>query len=440
MKSTEPTGSDSLWSAARPLTIGTIVLVILVGGLGSWSVFTHIAGAIIAQGQIEVEQNRQVVQHLDGGIVSEILVDEGDSVEAGDPLVKLDGTLLSSELTITEGQLFELIARRGRLEAERDEQKDIVFEPLLLEAAAEDPEVADLVDGQQRLFEARATSLAREIDQLDKRRRQIENQIEGITAQEDAMAVQLELLSEELADQQKLMASGLAQKSRVLSLQREQARLSGSLGELIASRAEGEGRITELEIEALKLESQRREDAITRLRDLQYREYELAEQRRALIERLSRLDIRAPVSGIVYGLTVFAPKSVIRAADPVLFLIPQDRPLVIASQIEPIHVDQVFSGQEVTLRFSALDQRTTPELLGTVVHLSADAFTDEQNGSSFYRAKIVLLEGETEKLPEGIVLIPGMPVETFLRTNDRTPLAYLLKPLTDYFIKAFRES
>lgn len=434
------TNNRSQWSPKRYLLLGGIVLLLLVGGFGSWAILTHIAGAIIAPGQIEVDQNRQVVQHLDGGVVSEILVDEGELVEAGDVLIRLDGTLLQSELTIVEGQLFELMARRGRLEAERDGAQSITFPKELVEVSGNRADTAELVSGQQRLFEARLESLAQATEQLGKRRNQIENQIEGIEAQQVALGRQQELMLEELADQQRLRDQGLAQKSRVLALQREEARLSGTLGELQASKAESEGRITELEIEILKLETTRREDAITRLRDIQYREYELAEQRRALQERLSRLDIRAPVGGIVYDLQVFAPRSVIRPADPVLYIIPQDRPLLIASRIETIHIDQVYPGQDVALRFSSLDTRTTPELFGHVAQVSADAFRDQQTGQSYYRAEILLDEGQVERLPDGINLLPGMPVEAFIRTADHTPMAYLLKPLSDYFNRAFREN
>jgi HlyD family secretion protein len=237
-----------------------------------------------------------------------------------------------------------------------------------------------------------------------------------------------------------LLDRGLAQVSRVLSLQREEARLRGSMGELSANKAQAEGKITEIEIEVLKFGTKRREEAITRLRDLQFRELELREQRRALTDRLARLDIRAPLSGIVYGMQFFAPRSVIKPADPVLYLVPQDRPLIITARVEPIHIDQLFVGQDVTLRFSALDQRTTPELFATVGKVSADAFEDQNTGMTFYRTEMVLNEGEIDRLPEGTILIPGMPVETYIRTRDQSPMAYLIKPLADYFIKAFRET
>lgn len=430
---------NSAWSARKPLIIGLIGLVLLVGGFGTWAAFTQISGAIIAPGRIEVDQNRQVVQHPDGGVVSAIEVKEGDKVSTGQVLVRLDPAELKSELSIIENQLAELMARRGRLEAERDGRDTLTFDPLLIEISAGNTDASGLMTGQKTLFEARAQTVAAEIDQLDKRRGQISNQIDGIEAQQAALARQLDLIEMELTDQQSLLDRGLAQATRVLGLQREQARLSGTMGDLAAQKAEAEGRITEIEISILKLGTDRREEAITTLRDLQFRELELREQRRALIEQMGRLDITAPLSGVVYNLQVFALRSVIRPADPVLFIVPQDRPLVINARVDSIHVDKLFVGQEVTLRFSALDQRTTPELFGRVTQISADAFEDEATRASYYRAEIALSEGEQARLPEGSTLLPGMPVEAFIRTADRTPLAYLVKPFTDYLAKAFRE-
>lgn len=432
--------SNPAWSARGPIIVGIMAVVVLVGGFGAWAALTEISGAIITTGRIEVDQNRQIVQHLDGGVVTEILIDEGDNVDAGQILIRLDSTLLSSTMATTEGQLFELMARRGRYEAERDNATEIAFEPELVSRSDGDPEVATILSGQTRLFTARIESLNNEIDQLKKRRDQIRNQIGGIEAQQASLAIQLGLIVTELENQKSLFERGLAPAARVLSLQREEASLSGRAGELAATKAQNEGRIIEIEIEIIKLRTKRREDAIARLRDVQYNELELREKRRALKEQLSRLDIRAPVSGIVYGLQVFAPRSVIRAADPVLFVVPQDRPLVITAQVPTIHVDQVFAGQEVSLRFSALDQRDTPELTGKVTTVSPDAFEDKATGASFYRAEIVLAQGEMEKLPADVTLIPGMPVEAYLRTSDRTPLEYLIKPLSDFWAKTFRES
>ncbi|WP_342077982.1 HlyD family type I secretion periplasmic adaptor subunit [Yoonia sp. SS1-5] len=426
------------WSASRHLAFGIVALIILVGGFGTWSVMAQITGAVITSGQIEVDRNRQVVQHPDGGVVEEILVDEGDTVETGDLLIRLDASVLRSELAIVEGQLFEILARRGRLEAERDGLETPAFDPLLLDA--EDEEAEKLVSGQVRLFEARLESSERAVEQLTQQRAQIASQLTGIAAQQTALKTQQDLITQELADQQSLLDRGLAQASRVLTLQREEASLLGRVGELTAQAAQAQERMTEIEIQILGLSSSRREEAITRLRDLQFNELELSERRRTLTRQLDRLDIRAPVSGIVYGLQVFAEQSVIRPADPVLYLIPQDRPLVIATQVQIVDIDQIHLGQEVTLRFSAFDQRRTPELKGAVTLISADAFQNENSGLSYYRAEVQLNEGEVGRLPQDMTLIPGMPVEAFVRTADRTPMGYLLKPLADYFAKAFRES
>ncbi len=424
------------WSTRAPITVGLLALIVLIGGFGTWSVMAQITGAVITSGQIEVDRNRQVIQHPDGGVVAEIIVDEGDLVKSGDLLIRLDASVLQSELAVVEGQLFELMARRGRLEAERDGAESLTFDPILLANS----KGQDLIEGQTRLFEARLESMKTATDQLNQQRAQIESQVVGIQAQQAALATQGDLIKQGLEDQQKLLAQQLIQASRVSALQREEANLLGTMGELTASAAQAAQRVTEVDIQILSLTTTRREEAITRLRDLQYNELELSERRRTLTQQLDRLDIRAPVSGIVYGLQVFAPRSVIRAADPVMFLVPQDRPLVIATKVQPTDIDQIHLGQEVTLRFSAFDQRRTPELLGKVTLVSADIFQDEATGAAFYQAEVQLDEGEIEKLPTDMVLIPGMPVEAFVRTADRSPMDYLLKPLADYFAKAFRES
>lgn len=393
----------------------------------------QITGAVIASGQIEVDRNRQVIQHPDGGVVDAILVQEGDAVVKGDTLIRLDASLLKSELAVVEGQLFEIIARRGRLEAERDGETALTFDPLLSDV----PQGPSLIAGQTRLFDARLESNMRAIEQLQQQRAQISSQISGIAAQQTALDTQSDLIQQELIDQQTLLRQQLIQASRVLALQRQEANLLGRVGELTASAAQAAERRTEIEI--LTLASTRREEAITRLRDLQYNELELSERRRTLRQRLDRLDLRAPVSGIVYGMQVFAEQSVIRGAEPVMFLVPQDHPLVIATKVQPTDIDQIHLGQDVTLRFSAFDQRRTPELMGTVTLVSADIFLDDATQVSYYQAEVQLNEGEAEKLPEDMVLIPGMPVEAFVRTADRSPMDYLLKPLADYFAKAFRE-
>lgn len=429
----------SLLSARTSVMVGCITSALLVFGFGGWSIFTEIAGAVVSHGQIEVAQNRQVVQHPDGGVVAEIAVKDSQAVKAGDLLIKLDGALVHSELAIVEGQLFEVMARSARLEAERDDAAEPVFSADLQQLAKERPEVGELIEGQRSLFLSRKDTIAKQTEQLGKRSAQIASQIEGIDAQSKALQEQLDLIEKELADQQSLLDKGLAQSSRVLQLEREASRLQGSVGELLASRAQAEGRATEVELEVLRLAAVRREEANTQLRDLEAKVLELVERRRALTEQVARLEIRAPVSGLVLGMAVTTPRSVIRPAEPLMYLIPQDRPLVINTQVATIHIDEVHVGQKVRLVFSAFSSRTTPELYGHVETLSPDALVDERSQAAFYKAEIALEPGELEKL-EGKTLLPGMPVEAYIETGARSPMAYLLKPFTDYFHQAFRES
>ncbi|WP_022704313.1 HlyD family type I secretion periplasmic adaptor subunit [Pseudorhodobacter ferrugineus] len=427
------------WSVGRPVLVGCVTLFLLVGCFGSWAVMSRIAGAVVASGRIEVAQSRQVVQHPDGGLVASIHVIEGQAVAAGALLLRLDGAAVKSELAIVEGQFYELLTRQGRLEAERDDLAEIRILPEVTDAARHKADIAGLIEGQRRLFLARKDSMAQQVAQLAKRRGQIDSQVIGIAAQLQALTAQLGLIELELTVQQGLLAKGLAQSSRVLALQREMARLEGQVGELSASRAQSEGRITEIEIEVLKLAAAQHEEANLHLRDIGYRILELAERRRALSERVARLDILAPVSGIILGLQVTTPRAVAQPAEPLMYLIPQDRPLVISVQVQPFHVDQIKVGQTVKLVFSAFPARTTPDLSGHITVISADALMDPQSQMPYYRAEIMPDAGEVEKL-EGLTLIPGMPVEAFIGTGERSPLAFLIKPFTDYFARAFRET
>ncbi|PKP84537.1 MAG: HlyD family type I secretion periplasmic adaptor subunit [Alphaproteobacteria bacterium HGW-Alphaproteobacteria-2] len=426
------------WSARFPLTLGAAALALLLGGFGLWSVEARIAGAIIASGRVEVEQNRQAVQHPDGGMVAEVLVAEGGNVAAGAALIRLDPSLLESERAIVEAQLLELLARDARLLAERDDAAALAPDGELVAAALADADPREMLQGQERLFAARRESLARQISQLRQRQGQIARQIEGIAAQQAALDTQLALIGEELSAQKDLLAKGLAQVGRVLALQREEARLAGEIGDLLAREAEARERASEIDTQILSLESTRREEAISELRDLRARLFELRERRRALDARLSRLEIRAPVAGAVHGLAVFGPGAVVRAAEPVLAIVPGDRPLVVTARVFATDIDSVHGGQEARLRFPAFDARETPDVPGAVVKISADAFTDESTGTSFYRVEVAPDPAAMTALG-GVTLLPGMPVEVYLRTAERSPLGYLVKPLADYFNRAFRD-
>ena len=324
------------------------------------------------------------------------------------------------------------------LEAERDDADAVQFPLELLSLAAEDGDVAAQISGQERLFEARRKTLAQELAQIDEQIAQTNNQIDGINAQLVSLDTQLKLAESELEDQQSLFERGLSPISRVTELQREAAGLSGDIGRLTAEAAQLRGQIAALEIEKIKLISNRRRDAIVTLRDIQFREIEFAERILGLEERLSRLEIRAPMAGVVYGQAVFARKAVVQAGEPIMYVIPQDQPLVVQARIDSVHIDQVYQGQDASLRFTAFDQTNTPEIGGVVTAVSADVLRDEATGVNFYEVELMPSDGELAKL-EGQTLLPGMPVEAFLKTSERTPLSYLTKPLTDYFNRSLRE-
>lgn len=430
---------SNAWSAKQPLVFGFLTIALLVGGLGGWSVFTTLSGAVIAPGQIEVSQSRQVVQHPDGGVVETILVTEGASVAAGDVLLRLDGSALRSEQAIVEAQLMELAARRARLEAQRDDAESPTFPEVVTKAASARRDVAELMEGQVGLFARQADALRQAQELRRTRVAQIESQMKGLRAQAAANETQVGLLEDEIATQRDLLERGLAQAARLSELQRGLAQLQGRTGELTSALAEAAGRITEIEIEIASLSTQSRERAEAELRDIVARQLELAERDNALRDRINRLEVRAPASGLVLNLAVTTPQSVIRPAETLMVIVPQDRPLLVAARVPVTHVDEVHPGQTVRLVFSSLPTRNTPEILGEVTLVSADALADERTGLTYFRTEIAIDAQALQDLA-GVAILPGMPVEAFLKTADRTPLSYLLKPFTDYFRAAFRET
>ena len=434
----KPGSTENKWSAKWPLGIGFCSLICLVLGIGFWSVNTQIAGAVIASGQIQVEANRQVVQHPDGGVVGKINVRDGDIVKAGDILLRFDDSRLKSELAIVESQYFELLARMALFEAERDDRADLVYNDILVTQSKTDANIQALMDGQLNFFTARQVSMENQRDQLSEQKIQLGRQIEGVEAQVKANEQQLVLLKEELTAAQSLLDKGLAQASRVLALRREDARIAGQIGSLIADLGRLSAGINGINIQLVQLDTGRRENSIENLRDISYRSIELAERRASLLQTLSRLNVRAPMGGIVYGNQIFALQSVVQSAQPMMYIIPNDLPLVVQAQVEVVHIDQVYVGQDASLNFSAFSQRTTPQIFGTVTKVSADVLTDQVTGANYYQVELVPKDGELERLG-GLEILPGMPVEAFLKTNERSTFTYLVKPVTDYFNKAFRE-
>ena len=425
-------------SARGALLLGLLGVVLLVGGAGLWSVTARITGAVIAHGQVEVERHHQIIQHPGGGVVESVPIRDGQQVEAGELLIRLDGTALRSELAIVESQYFELLARRGRLEAERADQPAPEFPAELTRMARLHPDIAALMQGQARLFSTRLDTLEQAGHQWDQQALQVRNQIDGIDAQAKALHSQRALVGRELADQRSLLDRGLTQAARVMALEREEARLAGLSGEMQSRRAQGETRLTEIGIARLKAAAEHREAAEAELRNLAPRELELAERRHALADQIARLDIRAPLPGIVHQLQVTSPRAVLRAAEPALYLIPRDRPLLVTARIPPRDIDEISVGQPVVLRLAALSGRAAETIHGRLERISGDTVTDATTGQQFYRAEVTVLPPDPGR-PNQPTLIPGMPVELYFQTGERSPLAYLLGPLSDYFTRAFRE-
>lgn len=434
--STEPTVQK--WSAKGPLAIGFGSLLFLVLGIGVWSMNTQIAGAVIASGRIQVESNRQVIQHPNGGVVGQINVRDGDVVKAGDILLKFDDSRLKSELTIIESQYYELLARQALYRAERDNSANLVYDAELITRSNTDKNTRALIDGQVSFFTARHVSQEQQKKQLSEQKSQLARQIEGVQAQIKANETQLSLLKEELLSAQALLDKGLAQASRVLALRREDARIAGQVGSLTADLGRLNAGINGINIQLVQLDTARREKAIENLRDVNFRIIELTERRAAILQTLSRLDVRAPMAGTVYGNQIFALQSVVQPAQPMMYIIPNNLPLVVQAQVQVNHIDQVYVGQDATLSFAAFSQRTTPQIFGRVTKLSADVVTDQATGANYYQVELVPKDGELAKL-KNLELLPGMPVEAFLKTNERSTFTYLVKPVTDYFNKAFRE-
>ena len=449
------------FAARRPLLLGFLTLLALGGGLFGWGTFATLSGAVIAAGQLEVETRAQVVEHIDGGTVGEIRVRDGDRVEAGEVLIRFDDTQLRSEEAVLRAEHAELVARRNRLEAEFRDAGAIAWEAPLAALAERDATVRAILDGQQRLFEARRTSRAGQAAQLRQRIGQMRKQIVGLEAQQEATRRQSGFIGQELAAERSLAERGLTDLPRLLALEREAARLDGQAGDIAARIAETKGRIAEVEVQILQIDAQRIEDAEGRAREVQARENQVRERLAGVRSRLGRLEVRAPVAGEVVGMQVFALHEVVRPGEPILRLVPAHAGLVVLARLQPIYVDQVHAGQAVVLRFSAFPSRTTPRFTGRIVRVSADAVRDERTGLAWYEVEAAIgdaLEAETDWLRglfprlsepvaqdaspgrrQDLALTPGMPVEVHIRTGERSPLSYLAKPLTDYFSRSLRE-
>ena len=425
-------------SLRRNLWLALALAVLLVAGFGGWAAIFEISGAVIAPGTVVVETSAKKVQHQEGGIVGEILVRDGDRVDAGDLLLRLDDTVVKANLAIVSRQLDDLTAQEARLLAEIDGDEHITF-PAALETRRGDAAVAIGLKGQEDLLIARRTSLAGRRAQLNEQIGQYKEQIHGLAVQRDAKAEGIGLISAQIEDYQSLFDKGLVPESQLTALKRDRAELSGSHGGFIAEIAQAEQAISERRIQILQLDEEFREKVLTELQEVRAKIAQLEEQRIAAEDKLRRVEIRAPRAGFVHQSAVHTVGGVLGAGEVAMLIVPQEDVLLVEAHVQPTDVDDVHPGQIATLRLSSFDTRTTPELQAKVLTRSADLTKDPTTGMAYYTVRLAIPDEERAKL-DGKVLVPGMPVEAFIETGMRTVASYFLKPLTDQFAKVFREA
>ena len=427
---------------ARPsirlhLIIGLAVVVVLAGGLGGWAATAEISGALIAPGSIVVETNVKKVQHPTGGVVGEVRAHDGDVVKAGDVVVRLDDTVTKASLAIVTKNLDGLWARAARLEAEQQGLDRIVFPPMLLDRA-NDPDVKNVMSSESKLFEVRTMGRIGQKAQLRERVAQLHEEIAGLEAQERAKDKEIALVEKELVGVRTLYDQHLVQMTRLTTLERDAARLSGERAQYIASRAQARGKITETELQIIQVDKDMVSDVSKDLRETNDKIGEFVERKVTAEDQLRRIDIRAPQDGMVEQSTVHTVGGVITAGDAIMMIVPQADDLQVEAKVNPQDIDKLQIGQKTLLRLSAFNQRTTPELNGIVTRVSPDVTTEQRTGQSYYTIRVKMPPEEVARLGE-VKLIPGMPVEAFVQTGDRTMLSYLIKPLKDQLMRAFRE-
>jgi HlyD family secretion protein len=414
-----------------------VLLVLLGGAVGGWAATTQLSGAVVAAGTLVVSDDVKKVQHPTGGVVMEINVREGARVKAGDVLVRLDDTLTRANLAIVSKNLDELAARQARLEAERDGADGVVFPPALTDRAG-NAEIDRIIQGERKLFDFRRTARSGQKAQLRERILQLGEQVQGLVGQAAAKKREIELINRELEGVRNLWTKNLVPISRVTALEREAVRLDGERNQLIAGAAEAKGRATEVELQILQIDQDLRSEVSKELREIQGKTAEFVERRVAAEDQLRRIDIRAPQDGVVHQLAIHTVGGVANASEPLMLIVPEADELSVETRIVPQDIDQLMFGQPAVIRFASFNQRTTPEITGFVTRISADTTQDTRSGASFYVVRIGLPREELARL-DGLQLVPGMPVEAFIRTTDRTVVSYLVKPLRDQITKAFRE-
>ena len=422
---------------ARQLLLGFGVLAVLVGGVGLWAWKAPLTGAVLAPGTVVVDSSVKKVQHPTGGVVGSIRVKDGDRVTAGDVLIRLDETMMRANLGVITRQLDELAIRQARLGTERDGVGSVAV-PASLARRMGEPEVARMVSSEQLLFSTRRTARDGQRAQLRERIAQLTQEIRGFEGQRQGKTGELGLIRREIAALEVLWKRELVTMTKYHAIHREAKRLEGERGQLGAQVAQARGKIAEIELQIIQLDQDMRSEVMKELRDAQAREAELSERRVAAEDQLSRAEIRAPQTGVVHQLAVHTVGGVVTPSEPVMLIVPDDDALVVEAKVAPQDIDHVHARQHARVRFTAFDQRTTPEFEGEVRRIGADLSREPQTGQPYYVVRVSVPQGASGRTND-LRLIPGMPAEVHITTGERTALSYLLKPLRDQVAKAFTE-
>lgn len=421
-------------SVRRHMLVSLLIIGVLLGGIGSWAYFTEISGAVVASGNVVVETNTRQVQHQEGGIVKSIFVKNGDVIEAGDLLIRLDDTITNANLSVIIKQLIELYAQEARLTAEQQGIEKIAF----ADNGFEEKEQKDIRDSQVGLFNARKNSLDGKRQQLREQIVQFQSKITGLEAQREAKIKETLIVEDELVNLDDLLGQQLVSASRVTVLNRDIVQLRGEIGGFTSDIAQTKEAISERNIQILQLDEEFLASVLQEIQDVRSQIGKLEEQKIAAEDELRRIDIIAPLGGFVHNLSVTTIGGVLGPRDVAMSIVPKDDLLVVEAQIEPINIDQISPDQNARIRLPSFDQRTTPELNAKVETISADLLRDEATGVQYYKVRLKISEAEIDKL-DGKSLVPGMPVETFIQTDKRTVMSYLLKPIRDQISHAMRE-
>ncbi|KZD21316.1 HlyD family type I secretion periplasmic adaptor subunit [Tardiphaga robiniae] len=430
--------TDPFRDIRRTAYAGLALLAVAISTAGVWAATAPLASAVIAPAQIVVDSNVRRIQHPTGGVVAEILVNDGDRVRAGDVLVRLDETMTRANLALIENQLNQFWTRRARLRAEQ-EGRDAFVIPGELADRTETPAIADIIAGETSLLLRRREALSGQQSQLRERTGQIGEEIHGLAAQIESKREQIRLIKRELEGVRQLFEKNLIPYTRLTTLEREAARLIGEEGQLIAETARAKGRITETELQTLQVVQDQRREIATDLREVEIKIADLSERRVAAVDQLARVVLRAPQDGMVHQKAIHTVGGVITAGEQLMLIVPERDSLVVEARVDPQMIDRLRLGQSAKLRFTAFDSAITPDLTGMLTRIAADLTKDQQSGVSYYVARITLAEGELTKL-DGKALVPGMPVEAYIQNGSRTAFAYLRKPIEDQLARSFRHN